>query len=270
MLGKLLKYEIKATQRIFLPIYGLILVFSLLIKTFFALNFNETDSFALPFNISIFVYALLIAAAFVMTLVVTIQRFQKNLLGDEGYLSFTLPVKVHSHIDCKMIVSTMWTILSFIVSAVSILIVVGDEMTEDGLAEIWNGLCHFFGDYGGWAVLLLVEIIVSSLVSCFSGVLQIYASISVGNFSSKHKLLASFGTFIGFMVIEQIVLFFIISLGDVLKFDQWMLALDSSVIIKHIQAMCSFLGAVTLYSAVFGLAFYFLTNWILSKKLNLE
>jgi hypothetical protein len=262
MLGKLLKYEIKATQRIFLPIYGLILVFSLLIKTFFALNFDHGSSMAVPLGITIFVYALLIAAAFVMTLVVTIQRFQKNLLGDEGYLSFTLPVKVHSHIDCKMIVSVMWTILSMIVAFVSVLIIVGNEVTQEEMTKFWKDIGQFFASYGGWATLLLVEGIALILVSCVACVLQIYASISVGNFSSKHKLLASFGTFIGSSVAEQIVLSF--SLDSV---NMWIWKLD---IIGKFQSMSVFLGISILYFAVFGVAFYFLTNWILSKKLNLE
>ncbi len=66
----------------------------------------------IPFAISMTIYCLLIAAVFVMTLVVTIQRFNKNLLGDEGYLSFTLPVKVTATSYSKMIISLMWTVLS--------------------------------------------------------------------------------------------------------------------------------------------------------------
>ncbi|WBY64892.1 MAG: ABC transporter permease [Thermocaproicibacter melissae] len=265
MLRKLLRYEIKATQRIFLPIFALILVCSLLIKTFIALNFDDiSNTTALPLVITAFVYALSIAASFVMTLVVTIQRFQKNLLGDEGYLSFTLPVKVHSHIDCKMIVSVMWTILSMIVAFVSVLIIVGDKATQDEFMEFWKDLGLLFGNYGGWATLLLIEGIVFLIVSCLSFVLQIYASISVGNFSSKHKLLASFGTFIGFSVVEQIVLSFLIGLDNN---NMWIWSLDGPDVIGKLSI---FFGIAILYCAVFGVAFYFLTNWILSKKLNLE
>ena len=45
-----------------------------------------------PHIISIALVSMLIAAAFVITLILTIQRFYKNLLTDEGYLMFTLPV----------------------------------------------------------------------------------------------------------------------------------------------------------------------------------
>ena len=40
----------------------------------------------------------LFMAAFVLTLIIQIQRFSKNLLGDEGYLMFTLPASVSQHI----------------------------------------------------------------------------------------------------------------------------------------------------------------------------
>lgn len=273
MLGKLLKYEIRATQRVFLPIFGLILICSLLLKTFIALNFQNSNSAAttVPFGITIFVYGLLIAAAFVMTLVVTIQRFQKNLLGDEGYLSFTLPVKVHSHIDCKMIVSVMWAILSFIVAFISIIIIVADESTRKGFSDFWRSVSEFFGSYGGWSTLLLVEGIVLFLVSCLSFVLHIYASISVGNFSSKHKLLASFGTFVGISVVEQIVTSLVINLDNFLKFSEWVSETWRKQNVTGIfQTVSASLGIIILFCVIFGAAFYFFTNWLLSKKLNLE
>ena len=59
-------------------------------------------------------YGMVIIAAFVITLIVIIQRFYKNLLTDEGYLMFTLPVKAHSHITlerhCRLCV-VLWPAL---------------------------------------------------------------------------------------------------------------------------------------------------------------
>lgn len=52
----------------------------------------------------------------VLTIVVTIQRFRKNLLGDEGYLMFTLPVSTSSLILSKCITALIYAVLSFIVA----------------------------------------------------------------------------------------------------------------------------------------------------------
>lgn len=268
-----MKYEIKATQRTFLPLYGLILAFAIVIRVFRTLNMQNAEGMAiLPFAITIAIYCVLIAAVFVMTLVVTIQRFQKNLLGDEGYLSFTLPVSVHSHISSKMIVSLMWTILSLIVSVGSIMILVTDYSVTDQMRNAWKQMTQMFsGKYGFWGGLIVAEIIVLMLVSTLTCILQLYASVTVGNFSSKHKLLAGFGAFIGFCVIEGIVTSILVNVGVNLAsngaLDLFWNRIDD---LGKLQSVAGVFGASIVYEALFGLAFYFLTNWLLSDKLNLE
>ena len=103
MLGKLMKYEFKATSRMLLPINGAMLLFALINRLFMELNFFQTGNMAISALATVMavMYVMVIIAAFVITLIVIIQRFYKNLLTDEGYLMFTLPVKAHSHITSK-------------------------------------------------------------------------------------------------------------------------------------------------------------------------
>ena len=82
MLGKLTKYEIKATARIFLPLYAGLLLFALINKVFIEINLLQTRMAFLPL-ISGAIYFFIIVATFIITLVVMIQRFYKNLLSDE-------------------------------------------------------------------------------------------------------------------------------------------------------------------------------------------
>ena len=106
MLGKLTKYEIKATARIFLPLYAGLLLFALINKVFIEINLLQTKMAFLS-AISGMIYFFIIVATFIITLVVMIQRFYKNLLSDEGYLMFTIPVTPSKHIISKMIVSIL-------------------------------------------------------------------------------------------------------------------------------------------------------------------
>ena len=92
MLGKLLKYELKATARTFLPLYGAILVVSVVVRLAFS-KFEHADLFM---GISALTLFGLFVALAVLTLLVIVQRFNNNLLSDEGYLMFTLPVSTHS------------------------------------------------------------------------------------------------------------------------------------------------------------------------------
>ena len=53
--------------------------------------------------ISMVGYVVLIISISAITLIIMVQRFYKNLLGDEGYLMFTLPVKTWQNVLNKLI-----------------------------------------------------------------------------------------------------------------------------------------------------------------------
>ena len=80
---------------------------------------NSTFGFMLP-AISSMLYMGVMMAAFVVTAVILIQRFYKNLLGSEGYLMFTLPVTVTQHLLSKTIIAVVMIALSGIAAFLSI------------------------------------------------------------------------------------------------------------------------------------------------------
>ena len=100
MLRKLLKYEFMSTARVFGLCYIGVLVAALLMRIFgdiaYTQNlqngtgiFNVTEILTMT---STGFYFLMIAAVCVLTFVLILQRFWKNLMGSEGYLMHTLPV----------------------------------------------------------------------------------------------------------------------------------------------------------------------------------
>nr|WP_319487893.1 hypothetical protein [uncultured Caproiciproducens sp.] len=266
MLRKLLKYEIRATSRIFLPMYALLIVFALINKFFMAVN---ADYLKIPQVISATVFVGIIVGICVMTLVVTIQRYNKNLLSDEGYLSFTLPVKIHSHIDCKMLVTLMWAVLSVLASAISIFVMAVNEKTIVGIQRFFSEVIPAFNQLGPAGYVIVIELLLLAVVGILSETLSIYAAITVGNMSSKHKILLGVGAYLGFGIIEQIVAsIFLTSFGEKLvHYFEWLnIAINSDQILAFQYVMLGIL----IFMLIFGLAYYFLTNWMLRKKLNLE
>ena len=97
---KLLKYEWKACARTCLPLYGVLILMSLISRILYVIPKNASLDFMLP-AIGSMLYMGVMMAAFVVTAVILIQRFYKNLLGSEGYLMFTLPVTVSQHLLSK-------------------------------------------------------------------------------------------------------------------------------------------------------------------------
>jgi hypothetical protein len=51
-------------------------------------------------------FGIAIVGVSVMSVVLMVNRFRSNLLSDEGYVMFSLPVSVHELVWSKIIVST--------------------------------------------------------------------------------------------------------------------------------------------------------------------
>jgi DNA polymerase-3 subunit beta len=206
MLGKLLKYEIKSTARIFLPLYVSLVLLAVISNIFFKINNNELFMNIISV-ISTSAYVFIIIAIFVLTLLVMIQRFYKNLLGDEGYLMFTLPVKTGEHIVSKLLTSMMWVITSTIVTIVSVLIISYNENTfaslQNAISQVFSEISRVFG-INGYAY--LIEFFIFLLMVLATNILMIYASIAVGQLVSKHKVLGAFGAYLGFYILSQIII----------------------------------------------------------------
>ena len=269
MLGKLLKYEIKATARLFLPLYLTILVFAIINRFFFGMPNIGNDSMSinsLAMAISMFIYVTLMVGMLLMTLIVMIQRFYKNLLGDEGYLMFTLPVQSWSHILSKLTTSMLWTIVSGVVALCSILIIASKNIF---IPEIYKRFSVFSGlvrEYlGGFTFVVSFEVIVFFLLSLASSILTIYAAIALGHLFNKYKLLTSLGMYIALNTLSQMLMTFtsfIFSNQITLKFG--------SNSIPSAQTISSLLLGGILYFVVINAGYFVLTNYILKRKLNLE
>ncbi len=263
MLGKLMKYEIKSTARIFLPLYAVLLAFALLNKF---LNPFEAMESSVSFNIqsifqalSVTAYFIMIVAIFVMTLFIAIQRFYKNLLGDEGYLMFTLPVKTWQNVTSKLLTAVMWYILSAVAVISSIIIMVGPKEFFEFLPNIAETFRSSFGDVGFLILPLFI------LVQLIHGTLMIYDAMALGHLFGKQKLLASFAMYIVLYFITQIILVIVIfSLGSTMFASLIHAAEPTS------PQILSFLGMLGVVAVLLSAVHFTITNYILRNKLNIE
>lgn len=241
MLGKLLKYELKATARTFIPIYIGILFLSLFNRVANTLNIDELV------NISGLVLGSLFIALAVVTLIVIIQRFQKNLLTDEGYLMFTLPVKPASLIGAKLIVALIWVIASSLIAPIAGFILVVDMrlLAELEAYAVQQTLGKIFKVYGVF------------FTSGIYIILQIYLALSIPQMAriSKHKTAVSFISFFG---LHTIITWITTKVGELTLFQN----------ITSIQDM-PFLFIMAWYIGISVILFIAINN-MLKKHLNLE
>lgn len=108
MLRKLLKHEFRATGRVILPIFGLLLLSAVGANLSIRGMTNAQSTFLNTLGtILIMLFFLAIIAVGIVALAVMVSRFYKNLLQDEGYVMMTLPVSIHQQVWSKLIVSTV-------------------------------------------------------------------------------------------------------------------------------------------------------------------
>lgn len=206
MLGKLMKYEFKSTSRIFTPIYIALILVAAINRVF---RMGKID---VAWGISTLVLVGLFIALGVLTIIVIVQRFNKNLLGDEGYLMFTLPVKSVQLIVSKLIISLVWTLISSIVAFVTFLILLGDAPLFKEIFTNWDRL---WGEFAfvlqeqmniSSPILFILAIIMILVVSYISFIFVIYLSLAAGQLPvfDKHRGVAGFVAFFGINVVLSI------------------------------------------------------------------
>lgn len=211
MLGRLFKYDMKSTSSILAPVSALALLVAMLATVSLkvlvklgdnpkaaALNVTMTTIFVLSI-LSIIVYA-------VVCWVVQLYRFYKGLYTDEGYLTFTLPVKCWQILLSKLLCAVLWMIISFAVialcAAVIILFGSGDGVVNldwvPSLQDALNALKSLKVSY----IRMIITAVLSLLISTVCGFSVFFLSITVGAIiSKKHKVLAGIGTYYGINLI---------------------------------------------------------------------
>lgn len=274
MLRKLLKHEFRATGRIMLPLF-LIVLGTAVGANLSARVLMDTPNRVLDIlgGLLIVAFTIAIVGVCVMSMVVMVQRFYKNLLQDEGYVMMTLPVSVHQHIWSKLIVSAVWFALTLIVVGLACLIVAADvkviHQIAEGFGEVMGELYrHFTAYYAINGTALAVEFLVLCFVGCCAMCLQFYASLAIGHSFSSHKMAWSVLWFFVTMFAMQ----FLGGSGIVLLDESWLHNLllgwtdnISGMAAMHLSMVCLILGEV-----LYGAIFYFLTTYFLKRRLDLE
>ena len=264
MLGKLLKYEIKSTARTFLPFFVAILGLSIVnkISMMFFANF---DFMNIPKFVLMTTYILMTAAAFVMCIIVTIQRFYKNLLGNEGYLMFTLPVSTTANILSKAITAFLWIAATALVTLFSIFVMIPEYGWIKDIPPAWASVAAEFQSIFGISLNLLVVLFcVVSIISVILFIFEIYLAISIGQLSNNHKLLASFGTYVGLYMVGQIISMVAMSIIGLNFFKTTATAVDG----MHMMLLLLIYALVM--GCVLAVVYFFLSRYLLGKRLNLE
>ena len=264
MLGKLMKYELKATARLFLPFYAGTFAFALVNKLFLWIN-SRSSLLNLVQAVMMLAFVLVLLATIFLTIFVTVQRFYRNFIKDEGYLMFTLPVNTSSLILSKLFTAVLWMLATIAVVLLSILLIpAGLSWYGELVAALPQLSADFYSTFGMSFGLFILEVGALVFISGVSGTLMIYAAISLGNLFHKNKIAGAFLCYIGLYLAMQMIN----SVGLLI------LGMGSVEFITSAVMPARFFNVVLLIaggsSLLEGAGFYFITSYLMGKKLNLE
>ena len=130
MVKKLLKYEFISYLRTLVPMYIILLAIGTL-NRFIQIFENEHFSYNIVFSSSVAALVVASMVCGVMTMVMGVVRFHKNLYTSEGYLSFTLPVTTGQHIFAKLVMVIAFTFIGlFVIFTSASIAMLGDVLVE--------------------------------------------------------------------------------------------------------------------------------------------
>lgn len=271
MLRKLMKHEFRATGRIMLPLYLILLV------TAFGANLTTRGLLSTEYRVLdvlggllVVAFAAAIVGVCVMSMVLMVQRFYKNLLQDEGYVMLTLPVSIHQQVWSKLIVSAVWFIATMAAVILASCIVAYDVGAIKLLVESFAGLLEELrraeAYYAINGTAIAAEFLVLMFLTMVAFCLQFYAALATGHSFANHKMAWSVVFFFGFQFAIQFLGSMGISVLDALN----IFAFLPSWHLNGMAAMHAVLLVLIVGMVIYGAIFYAVTTFCLKKHLNLE
>lgn len=275
MLRKLIRYEFKATRRIFLPAFLVLLLLSIANSIFIALPDNMLDTVSIPFGILMMVYIFVMFAVCVLSFAYMISRFYKNLLGDEGYLMFTLPARPSQLIWAKCITSTIWMIVTAIVCTISLFLLaipaflMEQFQTDISFLLFWQTMKYIFSvlvhEYGANLFVVPLEVFLLGIAYVVNFCMHIYACLSIGSLANKHRLGFAFLAYLGFGIIVEVIVMTGLWLFGLTNLPMW-ISMNVSPLGQLHVTLLGFMVLMIIYIIIN----FVITNYILSKRLNLQ
>jgi hypothetical protein len=266
MLGKLMKHEFRATARLMLPLYIVVVALALFTRVsnwILESSKNSSTILSMLNGLLLFLFVLSIIASVIFAVVLMIVRFHKNLMTDEGYLMFTLPTDIHGLLWSKLFVSLVWFLGTILVDALACFIVVYQSGMASHLYFSLTGMFQQldkFYSLNGLAVSLegLLFAILTMLVGC----LCFYAPISIGNSFSNHKGLLSVVFFFAIQFVGRIL-----NIAGIYSLT----SIDYSHVTEQMSPFVhGAMWTLIAYQAVVAAVLYFVTWLMLKKHLNLQ
>lgn len=197
MLGKLLKYELKANILFYIIMTAVIAGMTIATCGSIELMIRtemENPYLALSCISVIMLYIVILVAASIFTTVIIFKRFYSNNFSQEGYLTFTLPVTATEVYWSKFISALIWEVWTYgliILSLAGILLCPSFDIT---IADVMDAV-SFFADIYGSSIGVVILYVFQYIVSIVYAIVLMYLAICIGQNFNVHRVIGAIGSY---------------------------------------------------------------------------
>jgi hypothetical protein len=273
MLGKLIKHDIRSTWRDFAGIYLVILLGVI----FLPLLFGFVNDAVIHIIAGFFIMGIVISTI-VITVIMLFSIFNTSVFSKEGYLTMTLPVRGSELVISKLVVSTMWIVLTGIVSMLGILIFVWNTGPTADLIPVLMKVLHYLDAKEYLAIALIFLAVVATILK---EIAKLFLSCSIAHLKLLGRFRIPLGILSYFVLswLEVKVIEAVSSIaGNLPMFKEYMHELKFEYTFMSrpediLQVTGLFNLAMAqwiLYALVIAAAFSVGTVWLLNHKLELD
>ena len=200
MLGRLFKYELKATSKVLVPIYIAFIAITIISRVSIDLKVDEGSLWSFINGMGLFVFIISAITMFVATAIVIIWRFYRNTSSDEGYLLFTLPVKVDYIIISEFLCALIWGFLMSVFAVLGIFLMIFNRNVDDNIIN-FSYFGNILSSLTADGIKAIFYLFLDILISTFQEIMSIYCAISLASLFNKHRLIFSATFYIGLLIV---------------------------------------------------------------------
>ena len=270
MLGKLIKNDFKASAHSLLGIY----LIALAIGIFTALSY-AFEGLAIIQAIGTVALLILSFAVLIIPVFQVLTYFNKSLYSNQGYLSYTLPVKSRDLLFSKAIVSFSWITLGFAMYVGIYVFVIRYFFgkMDPAILEQLELLYEMIDTLPDKSV--FVKVIVVIVVAFFFEILVLVSQIFFAMTLSNIKPLNRMGNAGGFLIFAGlfIVMFYIFI--QLTQYCPLSLYITNGNVKLVTEAMYGTAGTLIglagiIFQFICSVAMFIGTNYLMSKKINIR
>lgn len=268
MLIKLIKHELKSSYRNYILVFAAILIATAILS--FTLTTDSINAIAMTTLVTV----VLVTVLYVLVFRNIFLSLGERIYGKSGYLLFTIPAKTRDIVISRLIANFLWIVVSTAIGMLPVIIFVGyiskgfnnlsDGQFGDLLNQFLLGLLGLEENFTVWDAIVSVLQIMFETVSWIA---TVFISYTIANtlYKGDRKKLVVFVLF----VTTIIVLSFISNLS-IFRTKELIPTNDPEYFIENFYRTTSQKAYLALFKMVISIGFFFISGYLIEKKLELQ